>query len=1290
MEKKQNESFRQYAQRWREVAMQVQPPLLEKETTMLFINTLKAPFITHMIGSTTKSFVDIVIAGEMIENAIRVGKIEAWETTKKSAPRRKDNEMNNTSTYNKRYSKAITVSQPKVITAGQRGSTKQEFGARFIKIEIVKFDDTPSVDNPLPNHGDKRINTIGRNVIRKINEDIAEVKTPLRMVWREMVRRGLILSDSEKGCKEIRDYCEFHKVKGHEIQEPVEFKVLVQSLMGNKELEFYEEDLEGGNIHATEGELTKQKVNYPRIIISRPRNMEGGTQLVPKVVIPRPVSFPYKDNKMVPWNYDCNVPIPGVESSVDVSKEIQNEGSYTLQREKGPEALINEPVKEEEAKEFLKFLKHREYSVVEQLRKQPARISMLALLLSSEVYRESLMKVLNETYVTKDISLNKLDRLVSNISADNFIYFSDDEIPPGGMGSTKALHITTCCKGYTLPSVLIDNGSALNVLPLPTLKRLLIDKGRLVTINTEEDIIVTVTNEAPYLEANEEATECSFRSLEFINATFILEGNEVPVARISRTTRMGLQMMMGRGALPGNGLGRHLQGGIQVLVLKEKRDHFGLGFRPDARQRRKKIENKQERRRARLNREEVKWESMTFPHISQTFVSGGIIHPERGLLENPHINAIHGEETEQRNLLGIRPYKPGSVLDNWTIEELLLSSNSFVLCTFFGAHHRSLDINDMSNDTTILEVHFEQDMCLEESQDFEGDRYCDLSPDLLIVVKQEEKQILPHGEEVENIALEEGKVVKIGTHITEETKQDLVELLREFKDVFAWSYQDIPGLSTDIEVVKYSAWVANIVPVPMKDGNIKKHLEDMEKTTFITLWGTFCYKVMPFGLKNAGATYQRAMVTLFHDMMHKEIEVYVDDMIAKSRTEKEHTEVLSKLFLRLRKFELKLNPAKCTFGAQSGKLLGFVVSERGIKVDSNKGVWDNECQEAFDTVKQYLSNAPVLSSSNPDKPLILYLSVFNNSMGCVLGQHDESGRKEKAIYYLIHAISYYLVILKLDPLNYMMDSTTLNGRMERWQILLFEFDIVYVNQKAIKGSAIAEFLASRALEDYEPLSFDFPNEELMYVATTEECPWKLNFDGASNAVGNGIGAILLKGEWEKRDPKLSDYQKIVLELIEEFDEITFNYLPRDENQMADALATLASMIKERDDHPWYHDVLRYVKSREYSEHATENDKRKLKRLASDYVLDGGILYKRRKDQVLLRCIDAIEARKILEEVHEGVCGTHANGFTMARQIMRFGYYWSTMEGDCINYAKRCHKCQIYGDKIHVPLHLCTL
>jgi len=78
------------------------------------------------------------------------------------------------------------------------------------------------------------------------------------------------------------------------------------------------------------------------------------------------------------------------------------------------------------------------------------------------------------------------------------------------------------------------------------------------------------------------------------------------------------------------------------------------------------------------------------------------------------------------------------------------------------------------------------------------------------------------------------------------------------------------------------------------------------------------------------------MVTLFHDMMHKEIEVYLDDMIIKSESEVEHILNLRKLFERLRKFKLKLNPAKCTFGVKSVKLLGFVVSQKGIKVDPDK------------------------------------------------------------------------------------------------------------------------------------------------------------------------------------------------------------------------------------------------------------------------------------------------------------------------------------------------------------------
>ena len=332
-------------------------------------------------------------------------------------------------------------------------------------------------------------------------------------------------------------------------------------------------------------------------------------------------------------------------------------------------------------------------------------------------------------------------------------------------------------------------------------------------------------------------------------------------------------------------------------------------------------------------------------------------------------------------------------------------------------------------------------------EEFEEDS--ELPEELARLLRQEEKVIQPHEEQLETINLgsdEDKKEVKIGAGLNEGGKKGVIELLKDYVDVFAWSYADMPGLDTDIvthklplregcnpvkqklkrtrpdmaikikeevqkqfdagflQTISYPSWIANIVPVPKKDGKVRMcvdyrdlnrsspkddfplpHIdvlvdntahakvfsfmdgfsgynqikmapEDMEKTAFITPWGTFCYKVMPFGLKNAGATYQRAMVTLFHDMIHKEIEVYVDDMIAKSQTEEEHLVNLQKLFERLRKFQLRLNPNKCTFGVQSGKLLGFIVSHHGIEVDpvKVKAIQDMPVPETEKQVRGFL------------------------------------------------------------------------------------------------------------------------------------------------------------------------------------------------------------------------------------------------------------------------------------------------------------------------------------------------
>ena len=107
---------------------------------------------------------------------------------------------------------------------------------------------------------------------------------------------------------------------------------------------------------------------------------------------------------------------------------------------------------------------------------------------------------------------------------------------------------------------------------------------------------------------------------------------------------------------------------------------------------------------------------------------------------------------------------------------------------------------------------------------------------------------------------------------------------------------------------------------------IKMVKEDQEKTAFITSQGLYCYKVMPFRLKNAGVTYQRLANRMFREQIERNMEVYVDDMLVKSKEELTHLDDLKETFTTLRQYQMKLNPSKCAFGVAWGKFLGFMVS----------------------------------------------------------------------------------------------------------------------------------------------------------------------------------------------------------------------------------------------------------------------------------------------------------------------------------------------------------------------------
>jgi hypothetical protein len=129
--------------------------------------------------------------------------------------------------------------------------------------------------------------------------------------------------------------------------------------------------------------------------------------------------------------------------------------------------------------------------------------------------------------------------------------------------------------------------------------------------------------------------------------------------------------------------------------------------------------------------------------------------------------------------------------------------------------------------------------------------------------------------------------------------------------------------------------------LPFMDGSsrynqIKMNESDAMDTAFRTPKGNFYYVVMPFGLKNASATYQRAMIVVLGDLIHQSVECYIDDIVVKTRERQNHQDDLRVVFNRLHKHQLKMNPLKCAFAIKLGVFLGFIVHHQGIEIEPKK------------------------------------------------------------------------------------------------------------------------------------------------------------------------------------------------------------------------------------------------------------------------------------------------------------------------------------------------------------------
>ncbi|KAK0574486.1 hypothetical protein LWI29_024390 [Acer saccharum] len=377
---------------------------------------------------------------------------------------------------------------------------------------------------------------------------------------------------------------------------------------------------------------------------------------------------------------------------------------------------------------------------------------------------------------------------------------------------------------------------------------------------------------------------------------------------------------------------------------------------------------------------------------------------------------------------------------------------------------------------------------------------------------------------------------------------------------------------------------------------------------------------MPFGLKNAGVIYQHLVNKMFARQIGRNMEVYVDDMLTKSITADRHTDDLRETFDVLVKYGMKLNPAKCVFGVPSGRFLEYQVHQRGIEVNpekiqalakmvslrtlkdvqrltgclaslsrfiakstdrclpffkalkKGKGVeWNEDCERAFQALKDYLGQAPLLSKPETGKTLYMYLSVSEVATSSVL-------------------------------------KPEVSGRLTKWAIELSEFDVEYLPRTAIKAQAVADFV-----EEFTEPSIEVAR--MMVEQNKKIFKWQLRVDGSSNTHGSGAEVVvstpegdlvecalrfdfkatnnqaeyeaLIAGlkvctvlgadeveifsdsqvvvnqvldEYQARDESMITYLELAKELLERFKEYRIVHVPKEENKQADALAKLASAI----------------------------------------------------------------------------------------------------------------------------------
>eukprot|EP00253_Pinus_taeda_P011257 PITA_11257 len=417
---------------------------------------------------------------------------------------------------------------------------------------------------------------------------------------------------------------------------------------------------------------------------------------------------------------------------------------------------------------------------------------------------------------------------------------------------------------------------------------------------------------------------------------------------------------------------------------------------------------------------------------------------------------------------------------------------------------------------------------------------------------------------------------------------------------------------------------------------IRIALEDQGKTTFTCPWGTYAYNVLPFGLCNSPATFQRAVLAIFADLVHDCVDVYMDDF---SVYVLGHYISCQGIKVDPSKIQIIVNFPIPKTQKDVRSFLGYAsYYKRFIEHFSKIALplfkllardapfnWSDSCQQAFETLKEKLSTTPILKGPNWNVPFHIFTDASDTAVGASLGQKEEPCHYaiyfisknltpaklnytviEKGMLAIIHAVNKfrhyiigYEVFVHTDhsAIKYLMNKPVINGRLTRWLLLLQEFNITVLDRLG-KENQVVDFL-SRLQNPGEvvPVEDCFPDENLFAISVVN---------------------------------------------------------------------------------PWYADLANYLSTGRTPPYFTPKEKKRLIKQSARYSWVNGDLFYTGYDMIIRRRVRNDEIIDILRYFHDELCGGHFAAKRTTFNILSLGYYWPSSFKDSKKYVKSCDSCQRMG------------